>query len=93
MAFVASFKAVMEKRGSPASVLAFSVPTSAPTRLEILDLPGRLVRTLVNGPLAAGRYAFSWDGRDTGGRFLGAGMYFTRLVSGRRQAVRRLVRL
>ena len=40
--------------------------------------PQRRVRSIHEGPLAAGRHAFRWDGRDAGGRLARAGVYFVR---------------
>jgi outer membrane protein assembly factor BamB len=48
-------------------------------RLEIYDVAGRHVRTLLDAPLAAGEHRVAWDGRDARGREVGAGIYFVRL--------------
>lgn len=47
--------------------------------LKVYDLAGRLVRTLVNEPRQGGSYSVSWDGRDSSGREVAAGVYFCRL--------------
>ncbi len=47
------------------------------TRLDVLDLHGRVVRTLVQESLAAGHYRIPFDSRD-----LASGNYFYRLTSG-----------
>jgi flagellar hook assembly protein FlgD len=46
--------------------------------LRLYDVSGRLVRTLVRGPMAAGVHRATWDGRDDGGRSVGSGVYFVR---------------
>lgn len=51
-------------------------------RLEIFDLGGRRLRTLVDGPLPAGRQAVTWDGRDAEGRALASGAFVCRLSAG-----------
>ena len=48
-------------------------------RLDIFDLSGRLVRTLMNRPLGAGEQALTWDGLAANGRSVHAGIYFVRL--------------
>lgn len=56
---------------------------TAPTavHLEILDIAGRHVRTLIDGhDVSAGLHAAVWDGRDDGARAVGAGVYFTRIA-------------
>ena len=61
---------------------------AAAVRLEILDLRGRLVRTLVSERQDRGRsYAATWDGRDTGDQRVASGLYMSRLtVDGDEQA-------
>ena len=51
-------------------------PAARPRRLEVLDLTGRRVASLV---LPAGERALEWSGLDDGGRAIVAGVYFARL--------------
>jgi hypothetical protein len=63
---------------NPSSVIRFGVPNQAPVRLEVFDILGRKVMTLVNGELKQpGRYNIAFDGRS-----LASGMYIYRLVIG-----------
>ena len=48
--------------------------------LAVYDLQGRLVRTLLNAPRAAGAYEINWDGRNDAGQQLSSGTYFYRLT-------------
>jgi len=65
----------------PGTTIGFGVPSAGNVSLRIFDTAGRLVRTLVNEPRPAGRYAESWDGRDAAGRPVAAGVYLYRLVA------------
>lgn len=71
--------------GRPGSI-RFSLPgaasADAPVRLTVLDLQGRVVRTLVDGQASAGSHTVEWDGRDGGGHRLPTGLYLIRLESG-----------
>ncbi len=52
-------------------------------RLQILDVRGRVVRTLVSGRQASNQdYDMVWDGKDDAGRGLPSGTYVARLVVG-----------
>lgn len=51
-------------------------------KLEIYNLKGQKVKTLVNGPLNTGSLELWWDGLDDGGRNMASGVYFCRLQSG-----------
>jgi hypothetical protein len=52
-------------------------PGGAVPRVEVLDVTGRRVRSLVPESAGAGRIV--WDGRDSGGRSVAAGVYYLRL--------------
>jgi hypothetical protein len=52
-----------------------------PVSLEILDLNGRLVRTLARGAWTSGINSVTWRGRDAAGRPVGAGVYCARLTT------------
>lgn len=56
--------------------------TPSHTSLQIYDIAGRLVRTLVHKKLQRGRYTVSWDGKDSGGTDVAAGIYFYQLRVG-----------
>jgi len=54
---------------------------SAAVRLEILDLRGRVIRTLVNEVQARGHgYTSMWNGRDDTGNGVASGLYMSRLL-------------
>ena len=75
---------------NPATELRLTLP--APVEhavLTIHDLKGRLVRRLWDGPLPEGTSRLDWDGRDTGGRPVGSGVYLARLRTlGRTESIR-----
>ena len=61
-------------------------------RLEIFDVLGRSVRTLMSENAPAGNYSLFWDGRDDRGSIVSSGVYFARLrVDGQTQQVRSMV--
>lgn len=72
------------------ATLSFALPAAAVARLAVYDAQGRLVHTLVDGALPAGRHSRAWDLRDGGGRTLPPGLYLARLVTPAGTRVRRL---
>jgi len=64
---------------NPRTTFSFALPADGPARLEVVDMRGRVVRTLRDGTLTAGRQQVVWDGRDDAGRRLASGVYFGRL--------------
>lgn len=72
------------------TTLQYAVPESGTAvRIDVFDVVGRRVRTLVNETLAAGRYTVSWDGRVAGGQRAASGVYFFRMESGEFSQVRK----
>lgn len=64
---------------NPQTRIAFTVDRTGPVRLEVFDLQGRLVRTLVNEPLVSGDHAVLWDGQTADGSPAASGTYVYRL--------------
>jgi predicted glutamine amidotransferase len=77
--------------GPPGMRIQFDVPARGAVGLDIYDVAGRRVRTLVAGTLPAGRHDVTWDGRDQGDRPVAAGTYFYRLSCAGVSATHRLV--
>ncbi len=64
---------------NPTTRIAFDLAHNDHTRVAVYDLKGRLVRTLIEARLQAGRHNVIWDGKDTHGRTVASGVYFYRL--------------
>ncbi len=71
----------------------YHLPVSDMVYLEVFDLNGRRVRTLVDERQPAGDYRMTWDGTDDAGRSVAGGIYFIRLRSGVQSKVQRAVML
>jgi flagellar hook assembly protein FlgD len=52
-------------------------------RVNVFDVEGRLVKTLLETQLPAGRHEVFWDGTDRHGRRVSPGVYFTRVETER----------
>ncbi|MBN2171216.1 MAG: T9SS type A sorting domain-containing protein [Candidatus Krumholzibacteriota bacterium] len=78
---------------NPATTLRFEQPALGRAALRVYDVSGRLVRTLIDGPLGAGGHTVVWDGRDDAGRPLATGVYLARLESAGRVETRKLTLL
>jgi hypothetical protein len=82
---------------NPSTTIAFTVPGSSGSRqnvaLNVYDIRGALVRSLVNGPVAGGRHEVSWNGTNNRGEQVASGVYFTRFASGGYRSVRKMILL
>jgi hypothetical protein len=74
---------------APVSV-SYSVPKSGSATLRVIDLSGRVVRTLLAGPVA-GSGSVTWDGRDDAGNPVPAGGYFCYLQTGQNGLSRKFI--
>ncbi len=66
---------------NPQTTIAFDLPRAGQVRLEIVDLRGRHVRTLVNEARAAGSHTVLWNGVDDAGQRVASGTYVYRLTT------------
>jgi len=62
-------------------------------RLAVFDAAGRLVRVLENGERPAGDYSVVWDGRDSWGSRVDAGVYYCRLTAGEYSSASKMLKL
>lgn|GEM_PF-6264258 len=64
---------------NPSTEIKFVIATREHVRISIMDVQGRLVRTLADEIMDAGSRDVSWNGRDAAGRNVASGVYFVRL--------------
>ena len=64
---------------NPSTLIPYRLDADGPVRLEIYNLLGQRVRTLVDEAQTAGAYRVHWDARDAAGRRVSSGVYFLRL--------------
>jgi len=75
------------------ATIRFGLARSAEVRLELFDVTGRLVQTLVSGVRAAGPHVATWNGQDQRGNAVKNGVYFVRLTTPLKQFHARVVAL
>lgn len=62
-------------------------------KLEVFNITGAKVTTLIDGNLAGGHHSVIWDGRDSRGSSVSSGVYFYRFVDPSGSQVRRMTLL
>ncbi|MGH7598831.1 MAG: T9SS type A sorting domain-containing protein [bacterium] len=67
---------------NPSTTIRFTLRELAPVSLQIFNINGALVQTLIDGDLDAGIHERRWNGRDSFGRLVASGVYFYRLRMG-----------
>ncbi len=62
---------------NPRTVIEYSIPHADHVSVEIYDVTGRLVKTLVSGRQEAGPHFTSWDGTGNAASIVSSGTYFS----------------
>ncbi len=73
---------------NPSTTFQFSLDKPGYARLEVYDISGRRIATLVDGDKEAGQYEITWRPLD-----LASGVYFSRLTFGEKIETRRVILL
>ena len=76
---------------NPSTIIPYQIPTATHVRLEVFNVLGQRIATLVNREQSAGAHTAQWNATDAAGRAVGAGVYIYRLSSGGATVSRRMV--
>lgn len=78
---------------NPRTEIRFELARATRVRVDIHDVRGRLVRTLINEPRLAGPHSLTWNGVDQRGAAVSSGSYYLRLVADDRVETQKVVLL
>ena len=70
---------------NPTTSIVYEIPEKNKVRIEIYDMLGRKVNSLVNATVPKGRYEIKWNGRDSQGNKLSSGIYIAVMKTGNYQ--------
>ena len=76
---------------NPSTIIPYQLPATGHVRLEVFNVLGQRLATLVDGERSAGVHMAQWDATDAAGRAVGAGIYIYQLSSGGQTVSRRMV--
>ncbi len=78
---------------NPTTTINFSIPTSQHVSLEIINVRGQVVKTLVDQQLSAGSHSYEWDATNAGGSKVASGVYLYKLATAEDVAVKKMTLL
>ncbi len=76
---------------NPETSISYNVKEDSPVSLEIYNLKGQKIRTLVSGKVKAGSYKITWKGDDDYGRPVSSGVYLYKMTSGRYTSTQKMM--
>lgn len=71
--------------------LSFNLPDMMLTQIEVYNIRGQKIVTLLDKTLAAGNHTIYWDGKNDKGQSVPAGIYFCKIITGRFSEARKLL--
>jgi PKD repeat protein len=75
------------------TVIEFTLPQAAEVKIDIINILGQPVRSLISKKIEAGSHKVTWDGIDNSDAAVGTGMYLIRLQTDDRQMTRKILYL
>ena len=75
------------------TVIDYSVDRHSQILIEVFNILGQKVRTLVNSSMPPGRYRVEWDGNDQSGNTVSSGVYLYRIKSNESEQTRKMLLL
>lgn len=78
---------------NPNVKIRFNLPEESHLKLNIYDISGKLIKTLIDNPVESGYYSAIWRGDDENGKIVNSGVYFYQIESGKFMETRKLILL
>jgi hypothetical protein len=77
---------------NPTTVITFGLPKETNVTLEVYNILGMQVRTLIAGErMSAAKYSVEWDGKDNSGMSVPSGVYLYRIHTDKFDAAKKMV--
>jgi hypothetical protein len=77
---------------NPSTTIKFALPMSTPVTLEVYNILGAKVRTLINGTImSAANHEVVWDGKNDVGAQVASGMYLYRIATDKHVATMKMM--
>ena len=78
---------------NPTTTIQYAVPQAGPVKLEIFNVLGQRVKTLVDENQSMSNYTVIWDSKNDHGVTMPSGVYFSRIVAGKFVQTKKMVLL
>ena len=78
---------------NPETTISFEIPESGIVSLQIYNLKGQLIRTLINDFLPAGKQSLVWNGTDNENKPVASGVYLYKIKAGKNSTTAKMLLL
>ena len=78
---------------NPSTTFSYELPEASIVKINVYDVMGRIVKSLVNSSMAAGYHLSKWDATNDIGEVVSAGMYIYTIQAGEYRATKKMVLL
>jgi len=75
---------------NPSTTISFEIPELTDVLLNIYDIQGGFIRTIIQGKMNAGLHYMVWDGKNNFGNKVVSGIYFYQLKSDKINIVKKM---
>jgi hypothetical protein len=76
---------------NPTTGITYAIPVSNHVSIDVFNMTGQKVKTLVDQYMTAGTYRIEWDGTDDAGRSMTSGTYFYKMSSSHFNSVKKML--
>jgi hypothetical protein len=76
---------------NPTTTIAFDIAVAGNVSIEVFNIRGQKITTLVNDEFTAGPHTVNWDGVDSYGRSVSSGIYFYKMTTEDFTATRKMI--
>ncbi len=78
---------------NPETTIAYQVKSDKPVKMEVYNIKGQKVKTLINGLSAKGKHSLIWDGTDNNSKPVTSGIYFCKMQSGAYRSTLKMIKV
>ncbi len=76
---------------NPSTTIKYGLPNASRVTLQIFDVTGKLVTTLISGQQEAGYHTVEWNGLDMTGHQVATGIYFYKIKAGEFTSIKKMM--
>ena len=76
---------------NPTTLIKFGLHEAQKVAIDVYNVKGEKVRTLVNGELEAGFHSILWNGKDDSGKTTASGVYFYKMKAGKFVSTKKMI--